>query len=53
VFGGIRLPLTHNFSIGGELRYQRAAGELDPTFFNGDRIDLGGITWQGVVQVKF
>ncbi|MBP7568956.1 MAG: outer membrane beta-barrel protein [Acidobacteria bacterium] len=53
VFGGIRLPLTHNFSIGGEVRYQRAEGELDASLFNGDRIDLGGITWQGVLQIKF
>ena len=41
VFGGIRLPLTHNFTIGGEVRYQRAEGELDASLFNGDRIDLG------------
>ena len=53
VFGGVRLPLTHNFSIGGEVRYQRAEGELDASLFNGDRIDLGGITWQGVLQIKF
>ncbi len=53
VFGGVRLPMTHNFSIGGEVRYQRAEGELDPDLFNGDRIDLGGLTWQAVLQFKF
>ena len=53
VFGGVRLPMTHNFSIGGEVRYQRAEGELDPDLFNGDRIDLGGLTWQAVLQFRF
>lgn len=53
VFGGVRLPMTHNFAIGGEVRYQKAEGELDAGTFNGDRIDLGGITWQAVLQFKF
>ncbi len=53
VFGGVRLPMTHNFSVGGEVRYQRAEGELDASLFNGDRIDLGGLTWQAVLQFKF
>jgi hypothetical protein len=53
VFGGVRLPLTHTFAIGGEVRYQRANGELDPDVFNGDRIDLGGLTWNAVLQFRF
>lgn len=53
VFGGVRLPMTHAFSLGAEVRYQRAEGELDPEQFNGDRIDLGGLTFQALLQFKF
>ncbi|HSK11444.1 MAG TPA: outer membrane beta-barrel protein [Vicinamibacterales bacterium] len=53
VFGGVRVPFGDAFAIGGELRYQRATGDLDPDRFNSDKIDLGGITYQAVFQVRF
>lgn len=53
VFGGVRLPVTHTVAIGGEVRYQRAEGKLNSELFNGDKIDLGGLTWQGVLQFRF
>jgi len=54
VFGGVRFPLGPAFSVGGEVRWQRAEGEFDePANFNGDRIDLGGFTWQGTVGFRF
>ncbi|MBP1633929.1 MAG: hypothetical protein H6Q10_503 [Acidobacteria bacterium] len=53
VFGGVRFPVAHTFAIGAEMRYQRAEGQLDPNSFNGDRIDLSGITWSAVLQFRF
>jgi hypothetical protein len=38
--------------LGGEVRYQAAKGELSEDFV-GDRIDLGGFTYQAVFQVRF
>ena len=45
VFGGIRAPVN-NWTVGGEVRWQRAEGKnlLDEGFL-GDRLDLGG--WTG------
>jgi outer membrane protein W len=59
VMGGVNIPLGNTFGIGGEIRYQRAEGKLttylqnSQTGFLGDRIDLGGITYQAVFQIKF
>ena len=54
VFGGVRIPVANSFAIGGEVRWQRAEGEFEtPDDFNGDRIDLGGITYQAVLQFRF
>jgi outer membrane protein W len=39
---GARVPLGLNASIGGEVRYQRAEGDLDETDFLAPKIDLGG-----------
>jgi len=52
VLGGIRGLMGDNFLIGGEVRWQSAEGSL-PNDFVGDRIDLGGFTYQGVFQVRF
>jgi len=36
------------------VRWQRAEGEFDePANFNGDRIDLGGFTWQATLGFRF
>jgi len=39
---GARVPLGLNASIGGEVRYQKAEGDLDERDFLGPKIDLGG-----------
>lgn len=54
IFGGVRVPVSRAFSIGGEVRYQQADSALDPAVgFQGSRIDLGGITYQANFIVKF
>jgi hypothetical protein len=44
ILAGIRGPVADVFTIGGELRYQRAEGDTDPETSRmlSDRIDLGG-----------
>jgi opacity protein-like surface antigen len=54
VFGGVRFPVSRNVALGGEVRYQRADATLNRTAgFQGDRIDLGGITYQFNVVFTF
>jgi opacity protein-like surface antigen len=54
IFGGVRVPVSRAFSLGGEIRYQQADSELDPSVgFQGTRIDLGGITYQANFIVRF
>jgi opacity protein-like surface antigen len=54
VFGGVRFAVGPAFTVGGEVRWQSAEGEFDnPENFNGDRIDLGGITWQATFGIRF
>jgi hypothetical protein len=54
VFGGIRVPVSRSFAIGGEIRYQQADDALDHSVgFQGDRIDLGGFTYQANFIVRF
>jgi outer membrane protein W len=54
VLGGLRGPVGDNLLIGGEVRYQWAdvtlPGEVG---FVGDRLDLGGFTYQAVFQIRF
>jgi hypothetical protein len=53
LFGGLAFPVG-NWTIGGEVKYQSAQGELDPDEgFAGDKIDLGGFTYSAVFRVKF
>jgi len=52
VLGGLRGRVSDSMVIGGEIRYQWAEGEL-PNEFVGDRIDLGGFTYQAIFQVHF
>lgn len=54
VFGGIRFPVNDNVALGGEIRYQRADANLNRNVgFQGDRLDLGGITYQFNVVFTF
>jgi opacity protein-like surface antigen len=52
VLGGIRFPIGDVFTVGGELRYQKAEGKgLFEEDFLGDKIDLGG--WTSSVTFHF
>lgn len=51
VLGGIRLA-SDTFSVGGEVRYQKADAELDNRFA-ASRLDLGGWTYQATFGVRF
>jgi opacity protein-like surface antigen len=54
VFGGIRVPVSHTLALGGEIRYQKADAPLNRTVgFQGDRLDVGGITYQANFIVRF
>jgi len=52
-FGGLRAPVSASMMIGGEVRYQLADAELPEDEFLGDRIDLGGWTFQGTLTWRF
>jgi hypothetical protein len=51
VLGGIRFS-GDALSVGGEVRYQSAEGELSNEFA-GDKIDLGGWTYQATIGIRF
>jgi opacity protein-like surface antigen len=56
VLGGIRFPVTDVWTVGGEIRWQKAEGKglLDQNeFFLGDKIDLGGWNYNFTVHLKF
>lgn len=53
IFGGIRAPIGASTMLGGEVRYQRAEADLPEDEFLGDRIDLGGITFQALLTWRF
>lgn len=53
VLGGVRFPIG-NLDLGGEVRYQKAVGELPADqFFSADKIDLGGWTYVGTLNIRF
>jgi hypothetical protein len=53
ILGGVDFSLG-SWSIGGEIRYQSAQGELpEDQSFAGSKIDLGGFTYSATVKVKF
>lgn len=53
IFGGLRAPIG-NWTIGGEGRWQRAEGkDLLEEGFLGDKLDLGGWTWNFTFGVRF
>lgn len=41
------------FSVGGEVRYQKAEGDLDERDFFGPRLDLGGLHYSATFGVRF
>lgn len=49
---GIRFPLGDTWSLGGEVRYQRAEADLSDDFL-GPKLDLGGFHYLMTVHVKF
>jgi hypothetical protein len=56
VLGGIRFPVADMWLVGGELRYQKATGDLDPDegfVQTADKIDLGGWTTSFTLHLRF
>lgn len=54
VLGGIRAPVSDTWLVGGEIRYQKAEGDIDPEIgLLGDKIDLGGWTTSFTVHMRF
>jgi hypothetical protein len=53
ILGGVRVPVG-SWGIGGELRYQKGDGDL-PTNqgFAGPKIDLGGLTYNFTINIRF
>jgi hypothetical protein len=49
---GARVPLG-SMTIGGEVRYQKAEGDLDTRDFLGPKIDLGGFHYLATIGVRF
>lgn len=49
---GIRFPLGDTWSLGGEVRYQKATADLS-TEFLGPKLDLGGFHYLMTVHIKF
>ncbi len=53
VVAGARVPLG-KYAVGGEIRYQRAHGDVSSAFAPlASTIDLGGITYQATFVVRF
>jgi hypothetical protein len=53
IFGGLRAPVGASMMLGGEVRYQKADAELPVEEFLGDRLDLGGLTFQANLTWRF
>lgn len=49
---GIRFPIGDRWSLGGEVRYQKASADLSEEFL-GSKLDLGGFHYLGTLHVKF
>ena len=50
---GARFVVGSNMSIGGEVRYQKAEGDLDTTDFLGPKIDLAGFHYSATFGIRF
>ena len=55
VLGGLRAPVADVWDVGGELRWQRAEGDIDTldSGLLGSKIDLGGFTTQFMFGLRF
>ena len=56
VLGGIRFPVGDVWTVGGEIRWQKAEGKglIDQNeFFLGDKIDLGGWNYNFTMHLRF
>lgn len=53
IFGGLRAPIGASTMLGGEVRYQKADAALPVDDFLGDRLDLGGLTFQANLTWRF
>jgi opacity protein-like surface antigen len=56
VLGGIRFPVSDVWTVGGEIRWQKAVGKgliEQNEFFLGDKIDLGGWNYNFTVHLRF
>jgi opacity protein-like surface antigen len=55
ILGGIRFPVADVWSIGGEIRWQKADGDTDPeeSELLGDKIDLGGWSASFTFHLRF
>jgi hypothetical protein len=49
---GARVP-AGRFTVGGEVRYQKAEADLDTNDFLGDKLDLGGFHFAGTFGIRF
>ena len=52
ILAGIRLPVTDQVAIGGEVRWQDAKADLSEEFL-GPALDLGGIHYLGTIRIRF
>jgi outer membrane protein W len=53
ILGGLRVPVGP-WAVGGELRYQSATGNLQADQnFAGSKIDLGGLTYNFTINIRF
>lgn len=53
ILGGLGFPIG-SWTLGGEIRYQSAQGELEvDKGFAGSKVDLGGFTYSATFKVKF
>lgn len=52
IVGGLRGLVGDNILLGGEIRWQRGDAELTDDFV-GERIDLGGVTYQATLHFRF
>jgi opacity protein-like surface antigen len=54
ILGGVRFPVSDVFTVGGELRYQKAEGDIDAdSGLLGEKIDLGGWTTSFTMHLRF
>ena len=52
LLGGVRLPVGDATAIGGEVRWQKASGDLNEDFL-AEKINLGGTTLNFTIQFRF